>query len=120
MIPSFRSCLSYLLYSNGKGIGIGELVLPLIITGYSFSVVSDGEMANVDKVEIKKNGASLKPVKTGLTDKGLVDKLNEKYFDGTVRMLSKKKFDNHISNHISTITTKMLQSYTVHAFNGLF
>lgn len=100
--PIFPKLFKRLLYSNGKGIGIGELVLPLIITGYSFSVVSDGEMANGDKVEIKKNGASLKPVKTGLTDKGLVDKLNEKYFDGTVPgMLSKKKFDNHIS----TITT---------------
>ena len=71
-------------------------MLPLIITGYSFSVVSDGEMANGDKVEIKKNGASLKPVKTGLTDKGLVDKLNEKYFDGTSTICSaktQKKFD---------------------------
>ena len=96
--PVFPDLFERLLHSNGKGIGIGELVLPLIINRYSFSVVSDGEMANGNKTEIKKNGASLKPVKTGLTVKGLVDKLNEKYFNGTVPGMSdKKKFKAHIS-----------------------
>ena len=73
----FPNLFKQLLGCNGKGIGIGELVLPIIMTEYSFSVVSDGEMLNGDKVEIKKNGASLKPVKKGLTDHGLVDRLNE-------------------------------------------
>lgn len=87
-----------LIDNKGKGVGVGELALPLIIAGYSFSNDSDGVLDNGAKVEIKKNGASLKPVKTGLTDKGLVDKLNSKYFAGTVPgMKLRKKFDAHLA-----------------------
>tara|TARA_R100001377_G_C3190037_1_gene110180 strand:- start:978 stop:1940 length:963 start_codon:yes stop_codon:yes gene_type:complete len=94
----FPKFFKQLLGNNGKGIGIGELVLPLIINKYYFSVESDGKFANGAKVEIKKDGASVKPVKKGLTDQGLVDKLNEKYFKGTVPgMKLKKLFDNHVS-----------------------
>ena len=96
--PIFPTLFKQLLDNNGKGIGIGELVLPLILTDYSFSTVSDGEMANGAKVEIKKNGASLKPVATGLTDKGLVDKLNKKYFNGTAPgKVQKKQFEQHLA-----------------------
>jgi len=94
----FPTLFKQLLANNGKGIGIGELVLPLIMNDYSFSVVSDGEMANGAKVEIKKNGASLKPVATGLTDKGLVDKLNQKYWNGAAPgKVQKKQFEQHLA-----------------------
>lgn len=87
-----------LIDNKGKGVGIGELVLPLIIRGYRFSNDSDGILENDAKVEIKKNGASLKPVESKLTDKGLVDKLNAKYFAGTSPgMKLKKKFNEHIA-----------------------
>jgi hypothetical protein len=88
--------------NNGKGVGAGELALPLILSNYRFSNVSDGEFefnGQTRKVEIKKNGASLKPVKTGLTPKGLVDTLNNTYFNGTVPgKKSKKLFEHHLKS----------------------
>jgi hypothetical protein len=95
--PIFMKLFPILLDNNGKGVGAGELALPLILAGYTFSNDSDG-MFDGKKVEIKKSGASLKPVKTGVTEKGLVDKLNKKYWNGTVPgKKSKKKFQNHIN-----------------------
>lgn len=80
----FPKLFAILLDNNGKGVGQGELVLPLIIAGYKFSNESDGVLDTGARVEVKKNGASLKPVKTGVTEKGLVDKLNKKYWNNTV------------------------------------
>jgi len=98
----FVTMFNILLDNNGKGVGSGELALPLILSNYRFSNDSDGEFdynGQTLKVEIKKDGASLKPVKTGLTDKGLVDTLNKKYFNGTVPgKKSKKLFEQHLSS----------------------
>lgn len=83
----FMAVFNIVIDNNGKGVGAGELALPLILSNYRFSNVSDGEFSyngKTRKVEIKKNGASLKPVKTGLTPKGLVDQLNKEFFEGTV------------------------------------
>ena len=92
----FPKLFSVLMDNNGKGIGAGELALPLILANYRFSTVSDGVFNGNEKTEIKKNGASLKPVKTGLTEKGLVDQLNKKYWSGTVPgKKSKKLFEQH-------------------------
>jgi hypothetical protein len=94
----FMELFIILLGNNGKGVGAGELALPLIIATYRFSNESDGVFDGDKKVEIKKNGASLKPVKTGLTDKGLVDILNKKYWNGTTPgMRDKKKFAQHLA-----------------------
>lgn len=94
----FPKLFKVLIDNKGKGVGVGELALPLIIAGYSFSNDSDGILTNGAKVEIKKKGASLKPVKTGLTKKGLVDDLNDKYFNGTVPgMKMKTKFNKHLN-----------------------
>lgn len=98
----FMNLFDVLIENKGKGIGEGELVLPLIIKNYKFSNVSDGIFnigQNEYNVEIKKSGASLKPVKTGLTQKGLVDILNNKYFNGTVPgKTSKKLFEKHLAS----------------------
>lgn len=95
--PIFPLLFRVLLDNNGKGVGQGELALPLIIAGYQFSNESDGLLDTGAKVEVKKNGASLKPVKTGLTEKGLVDKLNKKYWRGTTPGKSSKKlFESHV------------------------
>ena len=97
----FMETFSILLNNNGKGVGAGELALPLILSNYRFSNVSDGEFdydGETHKVEIKKDGASLKPVKTGLTEKGLVDRLTKKYFNSTVPgMKAKKDFEKHLA-----------------------
>ena len=46
---------------------------------------------------MKDDGASLKPIKTGVTDKGLVDKLNDKYFEGHAPgYVDTKKFSEHV------------------------
>jgi hypothetical protein len=96
----FMHLFNWLLGSKGKGVGAGELALPLIISNYKFSNESDG-IYFVDgikkKQEMKKNGASVKPIKTGVTEKGLVDELNKLYFQGTVPgMKDKKKFEVHL------------------------
>ncbi len=94
----FMEMFPVLMRSNGKGIGIGEMVLPLIISNYRFSVESDGAYGEGKKAEIKKNGASLKPMKTGDTDKGLVDTLNRELWKGTVPGKRREKlFRAHLS-----------------------
>lgn len=95
--PIFPKLFKILLGNKGKGVGQGELALPLIISGYKFSNDSDGILSNGSKVEVKKNGASLKPVATGVTEKGLVDKLNKKYWNGSVPgKRSQKLFESHL------------------------
>jgi len=96
----FRLLFVDLLGVNGKGIGKGELVFPLIFSDYLFSNEGDGYFCNKTKrLELKVDGASLKPIKTGVTDKGLVDKLNAKYFDGNPPgYKSGKLFEKHIQS----------------------
>lgn len=97
----FMKMFPILVGNKGKGVGEGELILPLIIKDYHFSNLSDGtRYCPKDKkqkvTEIKKDGASLKPVKGGLTKKGLIDDLNNKYFRGNPPgKISKKHFEKH-------------------------
>ena len=93
----FLQLVKELILSNGKGVGVGELVLPLLIRGYEFSNESDGVYEN-KKSELKNDGASIKPLKTGFTDKGLVDKLNKEYFGGfKPGARTEKDFQNFLS-----------------------
>lgn len=96
----FPRLFKILLDNKGKGVGAGELALPLILKGYKFSNDSDGVLDTGAKVEIKKNGASLKPIKTGVTEKGLVDKLNDRFFEGTI---PGKKSDKLFQKHLETV-----------------
>ena len=97
--PIFPRLFKVLLGNKGKGVGQGELVLPLVLSNYRFSNESDGVFGDGKKVELKDDGASLKPVPTGLTEKGLVDVLNKKYWNGTVPgMRDKKKFAAHLKS----------------------
>ena len=96
----FPSLFEILMDNNGKGVGAGELALPLVLSDYRFSNDSDGVFGDNRKVEIKKNGASLKPIKTGLTPKGLVDELNNRYFQGTV---PGKKKQSLVERHLRTV-----------------
>ena len=93
----FPLLFEVLLSNKGKGIGKGELILPLIFSDYQFSVNNDGRYGVNKKSELKDDGASLKPIKTGVTDKGLVDKLNDKYFEGHAPgYVDTKKFSEHV------------------------
>lgn len=94
----FPVLFNIMLDNNGKGVGHGELALPLILSNYQYSNYSDGLLNGTLKVEVKLIGASLKPVPTGLTEKGLVDALNNKYWAGTVPGLrTPKKFKEHLA-----------------------
>ena len=96
----FSRLFQVLLGNKGKGIGKGELILPLIFSGYQFSVDNDGRYNDGNnKSELKDDGASLKVIKTGVTDKGLVDKLNDKYFKGHAPgYKDAKKFSEHVKS----------------------
>ena len=97
----FPLLFEVLLSNKGKGIGKGELILPLIFSDYQFSVNNDGRygVKKNKKSELKDDGASLKPIKTGVTDKGLVDKLNDKYFRGHAPgYKDPKKFSEHVKS----------------------
>lgn len=96
----FPHLFKVLLGNKGKGIGKGELILPLILSGYVFSVENDGRYNDGEKrSEIKDDGASLKPIETGVTDKGLVDKLNATYFGGNAPgYVDTKKFSKHLES----------------------
>lgn len=97
----FPRLFKILLDNKGKGVGAGELALPLILSGYKFSNNSDGVLSTGAKVEIKKNGASLKPVKRGIPGQyeGLADELNKKYFKGNKPGMKKKDlFQAHINS----------------------
>jgi hypothetical protein len=95
--PLFIELVKQLILTNGKGVGVGELVLPLLIRDYEFSNESDGRYGDKTS-ELKNDGASVKPLKTGLTDKGLVDKLNKEYFGGfKPGARTEKDFQNFLS-----------------------
>ena len=93
--PLFIELVKQLILTNGKGVGVGELVLPLLIRGYEFSNESDGRYGDKTS-ELKNDGASVKPLKTGLTDKGLVDKLNQEIFNGERPGYRDKNFEKFI------------------------
>lgn len=97
---TFKSILAVLLKNKGKGIGVGELLLPLIINDWRFSTEGDGWCLG-GRREIKNNGASLKPVATGTTEKGIIDRLNHTWFNG-LRPGGKKEHENHAA-YIKTL-----------------
>jgi len=103
----FPRLFDVLVDNKGKGIGAGELVLPLIISHYEFSTDSDGKTPD-GKTELKKNGASLKPIEKGVTQEGLVDKLNKKYFKGKAPGYLRKDL---FKKHTDTVTDPKVYKY---------
>jgi hypothetical protein len=79
---SFQSIFEDLNDICGKGVGKGEHLMSLLVTNWKKDSSCDG-LLNDHKIEVKSliTGCSLKPIKTGLTVKGLVDTLNKKYYD---------------------------------------
>jgi len=78
---------------KGKGLGVGELYLALVIQGWTFERTDgkgDGKVAGGIR-ELKKNGASLKPLAEALR---VQDTLNHNIFKG-FRAGPVTKFDSH-------------------------
>lgn len=95
----FPRLFEVLLSNKGKGIGIGEMVLSLILCNYQFSVDNDGKYGRNRRSELKKDGASLKPIEADVTKQGFVDELNDKYFEGHAPgMVRAKLFSEHVES----------------------
>lgn len=91
----FDYAFKRLLSCNGKGIGVGELAIPLLFKDFQFSNVNDGKFTYLKKVyrtEIKNGvGASLKPIPTGTegTYKKMIDDLRKDLLEGTTPCFKK-------------------------------
>lgn len=107
---TFANLLNVLVNNKAKGIGVGELILPLLIAHWRYNNESDG-LFRGEKKEIKMNGASLKPVPTGATKKGLIDQLNKEYFK-KIKPGQKKTHAKHVAYIQSLDEDKQLEVYT--------
>lgn len=116
---TFSNILPTLIQNKGKGIGVGELVLPLIINGWTFATSGDGFCLG-GKREVKEDGASLKPLATGITEKGLIDKLNVKYFQGIKPGLVKfhKKHSAYVSQFSADEIKQLYTNYFTELYPG--
>lgn len=95
---TFVELVKILVNNKAKGVGVGELILALLVRDWKCSSGrSDGEVAG-GKRELKngKAGGSIKPIDGDLTDKGLIDKLNKKYWNGEVPGI-KKSHQKHVA-----------------------
>lgn len=93
---SLQKSMPRLLAFSAKGVGNGELILPLLIKGWTKTKSSDGNL-NGMHVEIKKfSGGSMKPNKKGSANNGHIDTLNKNLFGGNPPMQTKKAHQEHI------------------------
>jgi hypothetical protein len=96
---SFQNSFPKLLGFSSKGIGNGELLLPLLIRGWKKEDSNDGVL-NGKVVEIKNfDGGSMKPVKSGMTSKGHIDELNARLFGGSFNAKNKIVKNGHPPFH---------------------
>lgn len=94
---SFQKSFPKLLAFSSKGVGNGELLLPLLIRGWEKE--GDG-MLNGKAVELKNfDGGSMKPVKGAATTKGHIDDLNARLFGGSFDAKNKIKEHGHPPFH---------------------
>ena len=97
--PIFPHLFEVIVNITTRSIGIGEYALAFILKDYSFSHGDNDGLHKKGKTEVKKSNSSLKVIKTGITDKGLVDELNRKYFDGNKPgAYLKKDFLAHVAS----------------------
>lgn len=92
---TWQLLMPHLIRFKGKGLGVGELYLALVIDGWSFERTDgkgDGKVAGGIR-ELKNNGASLKPIADAVR---VQDQLNESVFKGN-RAGPLTKFDNHLT-----------------------
>jgi hypothetical protein len=100
---TFAAIIRVLIGNKSKGVGIGELLLPLIVNGWTRGKNEGDGFVSGGKREVKNaDGASIKPIESGITNKGLVDTLNKKYMFGLVP--GKKKHAQLISKLGKNVT----------------
>ncbi len=90
---AWQHLMPSLVSFKGKGLGVGELYLALVIQGWSFERTDgkgDGHVAGGIR-ELKNNGASLKPLADAVR---VQDRLNETLFEGH-RAGPLSKFESH-------------------------
>jgi len=114
---TFAHLLNVLVNNKAKGVGVGELILPLLIAHWRYNNESDG-LFRGEKKEIKNDGASLKPVATGATEKGLIDQLNEEYFQGLKPGL-KKAHGSHV-NYVKGLDKKQQREVYANYYAKLY
>ena len=94
---TFKNVIEELTKVKGKGVGVGEMVMTLLVKGWEYSSNDSDGICDGDPREIKNaQGSCLKPVLAGLTDKGMVDRLNKEYWNGGVPAGAKGKHDSFL------------------------
>lgn len=112
---TWTNLMPTLVEFKGKGVGVGEMYLSLVVQGWNTKRTDgkgDGYVAGGIR-EIKNNGASLKPVKNRVTAQ---DKLNAKLFEGH-RAGPQTKFHLH-RNWI--LQTKRTEEIYLEYFTALY
>lgn len=96
---AWQQLMKSLIEFKGKGLGVGELYLALVIDGWTFERQDgkgDGKVAGGIR-ELKNNGASLKPLAArDAPPKKFQDHLNKTVFEGH-RAGPITKFDDHLN-----------------------
>jgi len=115
--PIFPHLFERIIYMVDRSIGVGEVALPFILADYSFSYTKGDGKHTLGTSELKKDNSSLKCIESNKTNKGLVDKLNLKYFEGNAPgMLNKKKFQAHVES----VSKKSVYLTYLHYFTELY
>ena len=111
---AWQQFMTALIGFKGKGMGVGEMYLALVIAGWKFDRTNgkgDGMVAGGIR-ELKNNGASLKPLAEAIR---VQDQLNRTLFEGH-RAGPITKFDNHLQ----WIRTKDALSVYTNYFTQLY
>ena len=86
---TFCDVLNVLISNKSKGVGIGEMILPLLVDSWQLVNGFDGWCAGGSRECKNGMGSSLKPIPAGTTDHGHIDRLNESYWNSTFPGLKK-------------------------------
>jgi hypothetical protein len=81
--PAFAYVLNILTNNKGKGVGIGEMILPLIVDKWQLLSGSDGWCSGGRRECKNGQGSSLKPLPADTTTNGHIDELNKIYWQKT-------------------------------------
>lgn len=96
---AWQHLMKSLIEFKGKGLGVGEMYLALVISGWTFERTDgkgDGKVAGGSR-ELKNNGASLKPLASkDAPPKKIQDHLNKTIFEGH-RAGPITKFNDHLN-----------------------
>lgn len=78
----FCNLVQTLAANNGKGVGVGEQIFPLLVRDWSYSTVGDGDCGGIREIK-KDSGSSIQPHPVNTTDRNKIDELNKTFWNGT-------------------------------------